>query len=57
MSDYSFCETLFLNVQYKPTLLQSEAIPSCSIANYLEEEPNTNLSTISLQIVVESDVM
>jgi len=34
----SFSEEIFPNIQSKPPLVQLEAISSCAIACYLEEE-------------------
>jgi len=51
----SFCKEIFPNIQFKPPLTQPEAIASCPVASYLGEETNTCLTTLSSQVVVESE--
>ncbi|KAK4825536.1 LOW QUALITY PROTEIN: hypothetical protein QYF61_000113 [Mycteria americana] len=53
--DNPFGEDIFPNIQSKPPLAQLEAISSCPIACYLQEETDTDLATTSFQVVVESD--
>ena len=53
--DHSFGEEVLLNIQPESPMLQLEAIPSSPIASYVGEEADPHLSTISLQIVIESD--
>ncbi|KAK4826053.1 hypothetical protein QYF61_004168 [Mycteria americana] len=53
--DNPFGEEIFPNTQSKHPLVQLEAISSCHMACYLQEETNTHLSTTSFQVVVESD--
>ena len=54
MPDHPFREVVFPNVQPVSPLVQLEAIPSSPIASYMREEANTQLTTTSLQKVVES---
>jgi len=51
----SFSKEIFHNIQSKSPLVQLEAISSCPITGYPEEETNTHLSTTSFQAVVESN--
>ncbi|KAK4811014.1 hypothetical protein QYF61_015718 [Mycteria americana] len=55
MLDNPFSEEKFPNIQSKPPLAQLEAISSCPITCYLEEETDPHLSTTSFQVVVESN--
>ncbi|KAK4820813.1 hypothetical protein QYF61_007207 [Mycteria americana] len=55
MLDHSLSKEFFPNIQSKPPLLQLEAISSCPITSYLEEEIDTHLTTTSFQVAVESD--
>ncbi|KAK4827493.1 hypothetical protein QYF61_018793 [Mycteria americana] len=55
MLDNPFGKEIFPDIQFKPSLVQLEAIPSCPIASYLGEETNTHLTTTSFQVVVERD--
>ena len=55
MLDNPFSEEIFPNIQSKPLLVQFEAISSCPITCYLGKETNTHLTTVSIQVVVESD--
>ena len=52
--DHSFGEKKIPNIQPEPYLVQLEAIPTSSIANYMGEEANLTLVTISFQVVVEN---
>ena len=53
--DHSFCEEMFPYIQSKSPLMQLEAISSCPIAGYLGEETSPHLTTLSCQVVVESN--
>ena len=44
------------NAQPEPLLAQPEAIPSCPIIRYVEEEANFHLTTTHFQTTVESDI-
>jgi len=54
MVDNSLSEEIFPNIQSKAPLTQLEAIASRAIASYLGEETNTDLTTTSFQVAVES---
>ena len=54
-SSASFREVVFPNVQPEPPLLQLEAIPSSPITSCTREESNPQLTTTSLQVVIESN--
>ena len=54
MPDHSFSKELFPNIQYKPTLIQLEAIVSHPLTSYLGEETYTHLTTTAFQVVVAS---
>jgi len=53
--DHPFREVVFPNVQPEPSLAQLEAIPSSPITGYTREEAEPQLTTISLQVVIESN--
>ena len=53
-SDHSFGE-MFSNVQPEPSLVHLEAIPSSPITSYIREEADPQLTTTSLQVVIESE--
>jgi len=55
MSGRSFRKEIFPNIEFKPPLMQLQAIASCPITSYLGEETNTHLTTTSCQVVVESN--
>ncbi|KAK4819909.1 hypothetical protein QYF61_014644 [Mycteria americana] len=46
---------IFPNIHSEPPLVQLEAISSCPITCYLGEETDPHLTSISFQVVVESD--
>jgi len=50
----SFSTEIFLNIQSKPPLMQLEAISTCPIACYLEEETDIHLATTSFLVVLKS---
>ena len=50
-----FEEVVFPNVQPESPLVQLEAIPSSPTASDMAEEANPQLTTTSLQVVIESD--
>jgi len=52
---HSFWEEIFPNIQPESPLAQIKAITSCLITNYLGEEANIHITTISFQVVVEID--
>jgi len=51
----SSSKEIFPNIQSKPPLTQIEGIAFHPIASYLGEEINTCLTTLSFQVVVESN--
>jgi len=51
----TFREVVFMNVQPEPSLVQLEAIPSSPITSHRREEADLQLTTTSLQVVIESD--
>ena len=53
--DRPFREVVFPNVQPEPSLAQLEAIPSSPITSHTREEANPQLTTTSLQVVIESN--
>ena len=53
--DHSFSEESFPNIQFKPPLMQLEAIYSCPITSYLQEETDPHLTSTSFHVVVESN--
>ena len=53
--DHSFREVVFPNIYPEPSLVQLEAIPSSPITSYAREEANPQLTTTSLQVVIESN--
>ncbi|KAK4824211.1 hypothetical protein QYF61_012125 [Mycteria americana] len=55
MLDNPFSEDISPNIQFKPPLVQLEAISSRPITCYLGEETDPHLATTSFQAVVESD--
>ena len=55
MPDHPFREVVFPNVQPEPSLVQLEAIPSSPITSYMREEVEPQLTTTSLQVVIESN--
>ncbi|KAK4810597.1 hypothetical protein QYF61_007334 [Mycteria americana] len=55
MLDNPLGEEKFPNIQSKPPLAQLEAISSCPITCYMEEETDPHLSTTSFQVVEESN--
>jgi len=52
--DHPFREVTFPNVQAEPSQAQLEAIPSSPISGYMREEASPQLTTTSLQVVIES---
>ena len=54
MSDHSVSKEIFPDIQFKPPLMQLEAISSLPITSYWGEETNTCLTTASFQVAVES---
>ena len=54
MLDHTFGEEIFPNIQSKPPLAQLEAVSSCPITCYLEEETDNHLATSSFQVVAEN---
>lgn len=54
MSDRACIEEIYPYIQPKPSLVQFEAISSCSVARYLGEEIELHLDTASCQVGVES---
>ena len=52
--DHSF-RVVFPNIQPQSPMVQLEAILSSPIAGYMGEEANPQLTTTSLQVVVESN--
>jgi len=52
--EHPFREEIFPNVLLESPQVQLEAIPSCPIASYMAEEANSNLTTASFQVDVES---
>ena len=55
MSDHSFSEESFPNIQSNPPLTQLEATSSHAVASCLGEETTTCLTTTSFQVAVESN--
>ena len=55
MSEHSFSNEIFPDIQSKPPLTQLEAIASHAFASYLGEVINMCLTTASFQVVVESN--
>ena len=53
--DNFFRKVVFPNMQPESLLAQLEAIPSSSIASYTREEADPQLTTTSLQVVIESN--
>ena len=53
--DHPFREVVFPNVQPESFLAQLEAIPSSPIASHTREEADPQLTTTSLQVVIESN--
>lgn len=57
--DYSSAQSLFQrvfpNIQPQPPLALLEAIPSCPVVRYLEEEASSHLTTTHFQTTVESN--
>ena len=53
--DHSFKEVVFPNIQPESPLAQLETIPSSPITSYMREEADPQLTTTSLQVVIESD--
>ena len=53
--DHPFTEVVFPNVQSEPSLAQLEAIPSSPITSHTREEADPQLTTTSLQVVLESN--
>ena len=51
----TFREVVFLNVQPEPSLVQLEAIPSSPITSHPRQEADPQLTTTSLQVVIESN--
>ena len=51
--DHPFREVVFPNVQPEPSLAQLEAIPSSPITSHTREEADPQLTTTSLQVVIE----
>ena len=54
-SDHSFSKEIFPVIQSKLSLKKLEAMSSHPITSYLGEETNTHLTTVSFQVVIESD--
>ena len=54
-SDHSFTEQVFLNIQPEPPLAQLKAISSSPITSYVAAEASHHLTTVSLQVAVESN--
>ena len=52
--DHPFREVVFPNIQPEPSLVQLEAIPSSPITSHTREEADPQLTTTSLQVVIES---
>ena len=52
---HSFREAVFPNIQPEPPLEHLEAIPSCPMTIYTREEADPQLTTTSLQVVIESN--
>lgn len=55
MFNHSFSEQIFHNIQCEPPLVQFEAISPCFISSSLGGRGNPHLTTISLQVPVESN--
>jgi len=55
VSDHPFTEVVFPNIQPEPSLVQLEAIPSSPITSHMREEADPQLTTTSLQVVIESN--
>jgi len=53
--DNPFREVVFPNVQPESSLTQLEAIPSSPITSHPREEADPQLTTTSLQVVIESN--
>jgi len=53
--DHPFREAVFPNVQPESSLAQLEVIPSSPITGYTREEAAPQLTTTSLQVVIESN--
>jgi len=53
--DHPFREVVFPNVQPESPLVQLEAIPSSPITSHTREEADPQLTTTSLQVVIESN--
>jgi len=53
--DHPFREVVFPNVQPESSLAQLEAIPSSPTTSHPREEADPQLTTTSLQIVIESN--
>ena len=55
VADHPFREVGFPNIQPEPSLEQLEAIPSSPITSHTREEADLQLTTTSLQVVIESN--
>ena len=53
--DHPFREVVFPNAQSEASLVQLEAIPSSPITSHPREEVDPQLTTTSLQAVIESN--
>jgi len=53
--DYPFREVVFPNVQPESSVAQLEALPSSPITSHPREEADPQLTTTSLQVVIESN--
>ncbi len=52
--DHPFREVVFPNIQPEPPLAQLKAIPSSHITGYMREGAYPQLTTSSLQVVIET---
>ena len=56
MPHHSSGEEIFPNMQPESPMAQLEAIPSCPITSYMEEEADPHLSTTFLQAAITSSL-
>ena len=55
MPDNPFSEEIFPDIRSKPSLAHLEAVFSYPVTSFLGEEIDTHLTTISFEMVVESN--
>lgn len=55
MPEHPFREEIFRNMQFKPPVMQLEAVSSHPATSYLGEETDSHLATASFQGVLEDN--